>query len=210
MNKTKTIRVTCEAAATLPLDKLKPLQGDLKTLPEENYTRLRASILKHGITFPFFVWRSGNDHFIIDAHQRDKVLRRMAEENYEVPPVPVAWISAADQREAREKILLCNSQYGQMTPESLGLFITAADLNIKELDAVSVMPFDLSGIIATPTDEEVPEPKIEEAEKLQKKWKTKLGQLWQLGNHRLMCGDSTKKTAVEILMGGGYSASHGY
>ena len=38
--------------------------------------------------------------------------------------------------------------------------------------------------------------------------RTKIGQIWQLGKHRLMCGDSTKKTDVLQLVGGvqnGYS-----
>jgi len=45
------------------------------------------------------------------------------------------------------------------------------------------------------------EPQIDQAAELQKKWKTKLGQLWQLGKHQLLCGDSTNKADVEKLMG---------
>jgi DNA modification methylase len=38
---------------------------------------------------------------------------------------------------------------------------------------------------------------------LQKKWGTKPGQLWVAGNHRLLCGDSTKREDVERVLGGG-------
>lgn len=46
------------------------------------------------------------------------------------------------------------------------------------------------------------EPQIDRAEELQKKWKVKTGDLWQIGTHRLLCGDSTKREDVEQVMGG--------
>jgi hypothetical protein len=45
--KPKTIRVTCKAAGTLPLEKLSPLQGDLKALTEENHARGRQKKRGH-------------------------------------------------------------------------------------------------------------------------------------------------------------------
>jgi len=198
--KTKTeIRITCEGAATIPLEKLLPLQGDLKSLPEDNFKKLKASILKHGVTFPFFVWKNAGKVFIIDAHQRDKVLRRLSEEGYTVPPVPVVWIEARDEKEAKEKILLCNSQYGEMTDASLGEFINTAMLDLDQLKELTVLPIDLNSLLPKPVIDV--EPQIDNAAELAKKWKTKTGQLWQLGEHRLLCGDSTKGEDVARLLG---------
>lgn len=45
--------------------------------------------------------------------------------------------------------------------------------------------------------------RVDEAAKLQKKWKVERGQLWQLGWHRLLCGDATDKKAVKRLLDGG-------
>ena len=45
------------------------------------------------------------------------------------------------------------------------------------------------------------EPQVDKAKELQKKWKTKRGQLWQLGSHLLLCGDSRIKEDLEKLMG---------
>lgn len=46
------------------------------------------------------------------------------------------------------------------------------------------------------------EPQIDRAAELQEKWKTATGQLWQLGEHRLLIGDCTVRENVERLMGG--------
>jgi DNA modification methylase len=47
-----------------------------------------------------------------------------------------------------------------------------------------------------------PEPKIDQAAELQKKWKTERSQIWEIGEHRLMCGDSGSSSDVAALMAG--------
>lgn len=52
------------------------------------------------------------------------------------------------------------------------------------------------------TTQEAPEPKLDQVEALLKKWKVKLGHLWTIGPHRLLCGDATDQAQVSRLLTG--------
>ena len=66
---------------------------------------------------------------------------------------------------------------------------------LKEFAAeeIDLSPFwderEMQGVFGL-EPEDAPEPKLDQAAALQKKWKTKLGQLWLIGPHRLLCGDA--------------------
>jgi hypothetical protein len=139
-----TVKIHCTAAVNLELADLTPLQGELKELTDANFEKLKQSILRHGVTFPFFVWQSEGENYILDGTQRDRVLTRMTEEGYEVPPLPCALIQAKDRKEAAEKILLISSQYGKMTNHSLEDFLADNDLGFLELqDELELPAIDL-------------------------------------------------------------------
>jgi hypothetical protein len=57
-------------------------------------------------------------------------------------------------------------------------------------------------IMANQEKPDDPGPEIDKAEELRKKWGVESGQLWQLGDHRIICGDCTDKEVVDRLMGG--------
>src|SRR5215813_8965958 len=130
----KTIEIRCQAAVNLNLTDLTPLQGGLKELNDANFEKLKQSILKHGITFPFFIWQSDDKNYILDGTQRDRVLKKMANDGYVIPPLPCALIEAKSRKEAAEKILLISSQYGRVTDEGLYEFLSTNDLAFGELE----------------------------------------------------------------------------
>ena len=138
--KKKEVKITCRGADTAALENLVPFQGDLKYLSEENYQRLREAILRYGFSFPFAVWKNGGKLFLEDGHQREKVLRRMKQEGFRIPPLPIDYIEAKNEKEAKEKILLATSQFGEMTNESLRDFLADSVLDFGEIKNLLVLP----------------------------------------------------------------------
>ena len=126
---------------------------------------------------------------------------------YKMPDkFPCVEIFAKDKKEAAEAILTQSSSYGKFTEEGLYGFIHEYDLvsDFAEIkDGLELPDFDLDGFESGWVDDkpggdgnedDVPEvPGVA---------KSKLGDLFQLGEHRLLCGNSTKREDVAWLMDG--------
>jgi DNA modification methylase len=83
--------------------------------------------------------------------------------------------------------------------------IVLADIGAGfDFPALGVTMPDLSalGVDVGGNGKEPGPPPIDKAAELREKWGTELGQLWQLGAHRLICGDCTDRAVVEKVMGG--------
>jgi len=185
----------------LPILDTTELQGNLKDLSQVNYEKLVRTHLKHGIFLPFYVWESPEGvNYIADGHQRRRVLPA---EGY-TGDVPVVYIEADSLQDAKEKLLVISSQYGRITQEGYDTF--AFDLDETWLE--QTVNFDALGFAfgdeggGDETEQGDAEPQTDRAAELQEKWATATGQLWAIGEHRLLVGDSTKRENVERAMGG--------
>ena len=202
----KKINVSCSGAALVDLDELNPTQGNLKDLTKENYTKLKKQILKNGFSFPFHIWKDGKMMRCIDGHQRIRTLKAMRDEGYYIPKLPVDYIDAKDEKHAKELILANISEYGNMTQQGLYEFIETAEIDFKDLvDDYRLPEIDTDSFIdefykeLEDEDKEEQEDTVPEAPKVPV---VQLGDLIELGEHRLVCGDSTDKQTVDYLMNG--------
>ena len=190
------IEIKCTGSINIELDKLIPFQGELKSLSDRNYKKLKNQMITLGFSAPFFVWK---DKYLIDGHQRHKTLLKMRdEEGLDIPKLfPCAQIDAKSKAEAKKKVLSIASIYGEFDKAGVADYIEEADISVKELmDDYAVPDINLIEgpvIEHDPKEDEVPDkaPAV-----------CKRGDLWQLGDHRLLCGDSTKAEDVARLMDG--------
>ena len=137
--------------------------------------------------------RSG---FIISGHGRLEAAKML---NVEKVPVDLQ----AFENEAEEYAhLIADNRIAELAETDQS---ELADL-IRELDGeidLDLTGFDepsiaeLMGESGPDGDEVDAEPQIDKADELRKKWNTALGQLWELGDHRLLCGDCTDEMVVD-------------
>lgn len=178
---------------TSPIADLLPTQGNLKDLTETNYKKLRNVIDQRGFSVPVYVWEDtkGIKH-LLDGHQRRQVLTT---EGW-TEPIPYLKIPAKDLQEAMARLLEITSQYATITQEGIDEFIGTYELN--EADVYEATSFDALGKYGDEDEQEIEEDEAPEVS--DEPAVSKLGEIYQLGRHRVMCGDSTNYVDVDRLM----------
>jgi hypothetical protein len=126
------ITIQCKGADTLPFNNLTSFQGNLKSLSDTNLKKLKKSILKHGFTVPIFVWPHQGTNYILDGHQRLATLKSLQDEGFDIPDLPVDYIYADDEIQAKEKLLQITSQYGDFTTEGFQEFAAGLDFDTND------------------------------------------------------------------------------
>ena len=167
-----------------PRKDLKP--GDLE------YDKLKRSIEQFGYVEPV-IWNKTTSR-VVGGHQRLKVLRDLG-----LVEVECVVIEMDEDREKALNIAL-NKISGEWDKDKLLLLIT--DLQGADFD-VSLTGFDLAELDALFKDsmkDGVHDDDFDVDAELQKPAVTKLGDVWKLGPHRLVCGDSTKAETFSLLM----------
>jgi hypothetical protein len=127
------IRIECTGADSLPLDAIEEFQGNLKKRSKKDIELIITSIEKYGFSFPFFIWNGTGHNYCLDGHGRIQALSEMRRKGEDLPMFPVVYVEAKDEAEAKNKLLRLNSQYGEMTIESVMEFTDGLDIQFEEL-----------------------------------------------------------------------------
>jgi len=169
-----------------PRKDLKP--GDLE------YEKLKRSIEQFGYVEPV-IWNKTTGR-VVGGHQRLKVLMDMGHTE-----VDCVVVELSEEKEKALNVAL-NKISGEWDKEKLALLIT--DLQGVDFD-VSLTGFDpaeIDDLFKDSLKDGVKEDDFDVAAELEKPTITKAGDIWTLGRHRLICGDSTKEETFAQLMGG--------
>ena len=165
---------------------------DLKPGDEE-YEKLKRSIEQFGYVEPV-IWNKTTGR-VVGGHQRLKVLIDMGIN--EVDCVVVEF----DENKERALNVALNKISGEWDKDKLALLIS--DLQAEDFD-VSLTGFDaaeIDDLFKDTIQDKVKDDDFDVDAELQNPTITKLGDVWQLGRHRLVCGDSTKAETYENLLG---------
>ena len=168
---------------------LKPYENN----PRDNDAAVEAvahSIREFGFRQPIVV---DADCVIICGHTRYKAALKLG-----LAEVPVHVARDLTPAKVRAYRLADNS-----TRDLSGWIDEALAAEVRDLGEIDLSQFglDVEKILKTEAGTADAEPQVDRAEELNKKWQVKTGDLWQIGEHRLLCGDSTKAEDVGRLMG---------
>ena len=159
-----------------------------RQLSNDQFKQIKDSITRFGIVDPIIV-NSNKDrkNIIIGGHQRVKVALEMG-----IDSVPCHFIDLTRDKE-RELNIRLNKNTGEWDWDVL-----AGAFDVDELIEWGFSDDELDFPDPTPTEGLTDEDAVPEVEESI----TKPGDLWILGEHRVLCGDATISTDVETLMDG--------
>ena len=173
---------------------LVPADYNPRQIDNHQLEALKRSLDRWGFVEPVVMnKRTGR---IVGGHQRVKAALALA-----VPEVPTVWVDLDDDGEKALNIAL-NQISGDWREDKLALLLDELQGKGQSLEDLGFKQDRLDDLLAELRQgpelqgdlDEVPEPPAEPI--------TQPGDLWQLGGHRLLCGDSTKAEDVARLMDG--------
>ncbi|MFA6972901.1 MAG: DNA methyltransferase [Gallionella sp.] len=179
----------------IPIGQVKLWEKNPRSIEKKDFERLKKQITKHGVYKPLIVCRSGEGYEVIGGNMRLRALQDMGFKE--------VWVSVVEPKTDAEKVEIAlsdNDRAGSYDEDALAelVYEFKDEIDLKDYHLDLGKTVDLSELLdnyapSTEKDDEVPEdvPAV-----------AKLGDIYILGNHRIMCGDSTKKEDVERLMDG--------
>ena len=175
-----------------PVAKLIPYVNNARTHTAQQVAQIAASIKEFGWTNPILI---GSDDVVIAGHARLLAAQKLGMN--EVPVIVLGHLTPAQ----RKALVLADNKLALNAgwDEDL-LRVELEDLQSLDfdLDLTGFNPIELDELLRDPITEE----RADEAPPLPEFATTQLGDLWFLGEHRVLCGDATSLEAVARLLNG--------
>lgn len=172
----------------IAVDDLKPYEKNNKKHEDFDIGEIAKSISKYEMIDPVGIW--GKDNTIVEGHGRVLACKQLG-----IDKVPCIRLDHLTDEQRREYAIVHNKSSELALYDFDNLADELADLDLSDFD------FDFGIDTDAEEETEIVEDEAPEVDE-ENEPITKLGDIWQLGRHRLMCGDSTDKETVELLMNG--------
>lgn len=168
------------------IDTIKEYINNAKLHPQEQIEQIKISIQEFGMNDPIGVWHDE----IVEGHGRYKACKELG-----ISELPIIRLDDLSDEQRKAYCLAHN----KLTMNS------DFDLDVLSAELDSILDIDMSdfGFDLDLPDFDEPAEVVEDDynEEPPTEPKSKLGDIYQLGRHRLMCGDSTKAEDMSALMG---------
>lgn len=165
--------------------KLKPYDKNTRKHEDYDVSQIAKSIEQYGFNDPIGIW--GKDNIIVEGHGRLLAAKKLG-----MKEVPCIRLDDLTDEQRREYAILHN--------KTAELSSWDFDLLADDIGDLDFSGFDIDwGLPADVDETEIVEDEAPEVDE-ENEPITKLGDIYQLGKHRLMCGDSTDKNAIEKLL----------
>lgn len=178
----------------VPLDKLVPYQNNARTHSPEQINKLRSSLREFGFINPVIIDRN---YGIIAGHGRAIAAREEG-----IKEVPCVFADHLTEAQKKAYIIADNRMAldAGWDEELLRVEIEALQTEAFDLALTGFNEIELSKLFDD--GKEAKDDDFDVDAELQKPTFSKVGDVWTLGRHRLVCGDSTKPETYEVLMDG--------
>ena len=186
--------ITTTELQLVPLDKLVPYQNNARTHSPEQINKLRSSLREFGFINPVIIDR---DYGIIAGHGRAIAAREEG-----IKEVPCVFADHLTEAQKKAYIIADNRMALDAGWDEELLRIEIEELQGMDFDPL-LTGFDEKELSKLFDDgKEAKDDDFDVDAELQKPTFSKAGDVWTLGRHRLVCGDSTKPETYEVLMDG--------
>ena len=169
----------------LTLDKLKPYDKNARKHQEADLSTIKASITEFGMSDPIGVW--GKDNVIVEGHGRYLACKDLG-----IEQVPVIHLDHLTD-EQRRAYALAHNKTAEMSEW---------DFDLLGDELADILDIDMSDFGFDMSEEEEETEIIEDEVPEEVEPIAKQGDIWQLGRHRLMCGNSLNQDDIDKLLNG--------
>lgn len=177
-------------------DELRPYEKNAKTHPPEQLAQIAASIEEFGFTSPILV---GPDNVVIAGHGR-----LQAAKNIGLTEVPIIRLAHLSEAQRRALVIADNriAENGGWDEDLLREELAGLKASEIDLDLLAFSDDELEALLSGTEPQEAPPGDPAHVPELEETPVSQPGDIWVLGDHRLVCGDATDAGALLSLLDG--------
>ena len=186
----------------VPLSKVKVWELNPRNIKTKDFNRLKEQIRRLGVYKPLICYKENGLFITLGGNMRLRALKDLATE-LKIENVDISIVDPKTEAEKVEFNLSDNDRAGEYDDQALAEMV----YNVKDKLNAELFRFDLGNTVSTEllltqfgpkieagNEDDVVEPEVEPI--------AEMGDLYELGSHRLICGDSTKKWTYDALLEG--------